>query len=55
MALVAFESSNAIRRFYFALVGALYDGRQYEGSGILYRVVDLRWNWTYLCCESELG
>jgi len=39
MALVAFESSNAIRRFHFALVGALYDGRRYDGSGILYRVV----------------
>jgi hypothetical protein len=39
VALLAFESSNSVRRFHFALVGALYDGRRYDGSGILYRVV----------------
>jgi len=39
MALMAFVSGLAIRRFHFALVGALYDGKRYDGSGILYRVV----------------
>jgi len=34
-----FSGCLVIRRFRFALVGALYDERRYEGSGILSRVV----------------
>jgi hypothetical protein len=41
MELVAFVSCLAIRRFHFALVGVLYDGRRYGVSGILCRVVRL--------------
>jgi hypothetical protein len=39
MDLVTFVSLNAIRRFHFALVDALDDGKRNDGSGILYRVV----------------
>jgi hypothetical protein len=41
MDLVTFVSCNAIRRFHFALVGVLYDGRRFGVSGILCRVVRL--------------
>jgi hypothetical protein len=41
MELVAFVSWLAIRRFFFALLGVLYDGRRYGVSGILCRVVRL--------------
>jgi len=41
MELVAFVSCLASRRFHFALVGVLYDGRRYGVSGILCRVVRL--------------
>jgi hypothetical protein len=36
---VFFLGSNGIRKFYFALVGVLYDERRYGVSGILCRVV----------------
>jgi len=39
MDLVTLVSWSATRRFHYALVDALDDGKRYDGSGILCRVV----------------